>query len=160
MTESHMVDEAAELGAEPFPQAPMETQRWAMPSDLPYAYVEYSGVNMDLKHLMQRQSNIIAAMRRVRDANELPVASTPAPSAPQNVAQRPQPAPSPTPQQQTPREPFYNAQGEPCCPVHKGRDGQPRTMRFFEANQHGPANYKCTAKKRDGSYCEISAPAA
>lgn len=36
---------------------------------------------------------------------------------------------------------------EPCCSMHKTSEGRPRPMRSF-----GDVA-KCTAKKRDGSYC-------
>lgn len=43
----------------------------------------------------------------------------------------------------------------PACPQHKASDGRPRPYKFFAANPPNfpDARYKCTAKKRDGTYC-------
>ena len=101
MTTSPLVDEAMQLGATPVAAEMLETQRWAMPPDLAYCFVEYSGVNLDLKAIMQRHSNIIAAMRKVDEANALPSHLFPpyaqaAPQQPPAAAQRP-PAPNVAP---------------------------------------------------------------
>lgn len=45
------------------------------------------------------------------------------------------------------REAVVYVDGEPCCGMHKTREGGPRPMRDFGDN------FKCTAKKKDGSYC-------
>jgi len=54
-----------------------------------------------------------------------------------------------------------NDDGEmvPACPMHKTNTGTPRPMRYFEANGRYEATYKCTAKKKDGTWCTNSVPA-
>ncbi len=43
----------------------------------------------------------------------------------------------------------------PACSQHKASDGRPRPYKYFAANppSYPDARYKCTAKKRDGTYC-------
>ena len=77
--------------------------------------------------------------------------------APQNrpqQAQRPSGANRPAQGQNRPRggsgglTVLYTEDG-PCCSMHKTSEGTPRPMRDFGDN------YKCTAKKRDGTYCTL-----
>lgn len=48
---------------------------------------------------------------------------------------------------------IFDGNGDPCCSMHKTREGFPRPMKWFDANGGRPEGFKCTAKKKDGTYC-------
>ena len=124
-------------------------------------------------HMVEEAVAAGAVINQQASQNPLPATAY---ANPQGEFVNPNPAPSAPPVQQPPVAAPQGAQNGPqqgsaltivyvhddqgnmvpACSMHKTNTGTPRPFRHFEANNMGPAVWKCTAKKKDGSYCTNS----
>lgn len=130
------------------------------PAGEAFVQLPIPGISYSVVHLPMNPSwtieEWVSMTKRLVDALE---ATFPQPEAPQYT-----PAPQQQPayaQQRPPQQPqqgypprqqaqsvVFDPAGNPCCGVHKTREGFPRPMKDW-----GDGSYGCTAKKRDNTYC-------